>query len=112
LRWTQTTRFNALVSLSDQGLTLDPHTRAVRLPDGRDVGLTNLEFHFLYCLLAHEGWPVRACTLLDQVWGCQGDDEALIKRLVYRLRRKIEPDPAEPRYVRTVPRIGYAFGRE
>jgi DNA-binding response OmpR family regulator len=112
LRWARMMPFNALVRLSGQGLTLDPHTRAVHLPDGREVHLTSLEFRLLYHLMVHRGQPVSTDTLLNQVWGYESGDGALLKRLIYRLRQKIEPDPAQPRYIRTVPRIGYAFGQE
>ena len=46
--------------------------------------------------------------LLAHVWGARGDgDRQLLKQLVHRLRQKIEPDPAAPRYLVTEPGEGY-----
>ncbi|WP_448601264.1 winged helix-turn-helix domain-containing protein [Thermoflexus hugenholtzii] len=60
--------------------------------------------------MVHQGQPVSMDRLLRWVWGCRGDEKDLLKRLVYRLRRKLEPDPKVPRFIRTVPGVGYTFG--
>jgi len=101
---------NTLPPLTGQDLTLDPQTRTVFLPDGQAVRLTVLEFRFLYTLMVHQGQPVSMDRLLRWVWGCRGNEKNLLKRLVYRLRQKLEPDPRAPRFIRTVPGVGYAFG--
>jgi DNA-binding response OmpR family regulator len=97
-------------ALSVWGVELDPERRAVLLPDGRSIDLTNLEFRLLYCLMSNQGRVVPTETIVERVWGYSGEtDYRLVKGLVRRLRRKIEPDTKEPLYVRTVPGVGYAF---
>jgi len=41
--------------------------------------------------------------MIDRVWGYESAEGAVLKNMVYRLRRKIEPDPAHPHYIRTAP---------
>ena len=78
--------------------------------DGARLDLTRLEFDLLYCLAAHPGIVFSRERLMDQVWGV---DEAIVARgidvHISRLRSKIEPDPAQPRFILTVHGIGYKF---
>jgi DNA-binding response OmpR family regulator len=96
--------------LSVWGVQLDPELRTALLPDGRSISLTNLEFRLLYCLMSNQGRVVPTETIVERVWGYSGEtDYRLVKGLVRRLRRKIEPDTKEPLYIKTVPGVGYAF---
>jgi DNA-binding response OmpR family regulator len=75
---------------------------------GRPVVLTPLEFRLLEYLMRHAGSVVPFATLLRQVWGY--DDPSVtdvVRSSVYRLRRKLADDPAEPRLLRSVPGIGF-----
>lgn len=93
-----------------QGLTLDPEQRLVVTPDGSIVHLTNLEFRLLFLLMRNPERVVPSETIVERVWGYGGEGEtALVKNLVSRLRHKVEPVPANPRYIKTVPGIGYSF---
>jgi DNA-binding response OmpR family regulator len=77
---------------------------------GQDVQLTNLEFRLLHALSLREGHVVRHHDLIQRIWGYQGiSDGRMLKSHVRNLRRKIEPDPANPTYVHTVPSVGYRF---
>jgi two-component system response regulator MtrA len=97
-------------SLEAHGVQLDPERRAARLGDGSEINLTNLEFRLLYCLMSNQGRVVPTETIVERVWGYSGEsDSRLVKGLVRRLRRRIEPDRKEPRYIKTVPGVGYAF---
>ena len=52
----------------------------------------------------------RVCKreeLGDAIWGANNWDANILHRLVHRLREKLEPEPARPRYLHTVPGIGY-----
>ncbi|HUC42500.1 MAG TPA: response regulator transcription factor [Candidatus Sulfotelmatobacter sp.] len=91
-------------------IKLDPLTQSVRVGEGSDVRLTGLEVRLLQQLLATPDRPVTAESLSRAIWGLRGaGDRQLLKQLVHRLRRKIEPDPAAPRYLVTVEGVGYAL---
>ena len=91
-------------------LTLDPTTRTVRVADKPPRRLTNLEFRLLYTLMIHQGQVLPADTIVERVWGYSGEgDRDLVRGLISRLRAKVEPKPREPRYIVTVPGVGYSF---
>jgi DNA-binding response OmpR family regulator len=96
----------ALVAAGD--LAADPETHAVSVAGRTPVRLTALEFRLLQLLLANAGHTLPPERLTLHVWGISGmGDRQILKQLVHRLRRKIEPDPAAPRYLQTVSGLGY-----
>lgn len=100
----------SLPTLSLGGLTLDPAARVVRVEDREAMRLTQLEFRLLYTLMIHRGQVLPTEAIVEQVWGYSGDGSRdLVRGLVNRLRAKVEPDPRSPRYVSTVPGVGYTF---
>lgn len=110
LRRTRPMPLSVLGPITVQGLTLDPEQRLVVTPDGSTVRLTNLEFRLLFLLMRNRERVVPSQTIVERVWGYGGEGEtALVKNLVSRLRHKVEPEPANPRYIKTVPGIGYSF---
>ena len=93
-------------------IEIDLQMNAARL-GGQDVHLTNLEFRLLHALSMREGHVVRHQDLIQRVWGYQGvADGRMLKSHVRNLRRKIEPDPEHPRYIHTIPSVGYRFTAE
>jgi DNA-binding response OmpR family regulator len=92
-------------------LRVDATKRCVTLGD-RPVDLTPLELNALAHLARNAGRVVAATELWREVWGCcrpvSGWREA-VKKVILRLRQKIEPDPARPRYLLTVRRRGYCL---
>ena len=91
------------------GLHVDPARRLARVDD-REVELTAHEFDLLYVLASNRGIVFSRDALVQRVWG--GDThitERSVDTLVKRLRKKIETDPAEPRYIATVWGTGYKF---
>ncbi len=110
LRRSWTLPAGALDSLRAGDLHLDPARRVVTTGNGCTVKLTNLEFRLLHLLMSHPGQVLPSDLIIDRVWGYQaGGDSTLLKNVVYRLRRKIEPDPSQPQYIETVAGEGYAF---
>jgi DNA-binding response OmpR family regulator len=110
LRTSGTVAAQTLEPLIAGQFRLDPTRREVRAPTGALVKLTNLEFRLLYLLMSHRGQVLESDTIIARVWGYAGENNSiLLKNVIYRLRRKIEPDPAEPRFVQTVPGVGYVF---
>jgi two-component system KDP operon response regulator KdpE len=89
------------------GLEVDLTAHRV-LVDEREVHLTPLEFDLLAALVRHAGQVRSLSQLLREVWGPQYDTEVHYVRLyMSQLRRKIEADPARPRFIRTEPGVGY-----
>ncbi|HEV8702403.1 MAG TPA: response regulator transcription factor [Candidatus Polarisedimenticolia bacterium] len=96
--------------LTSGDFVLDLETQAVRVKGGSPVRLTNLEVRLLQLLLANGGHTLPLERLTSHVWGYRGlGDRQLLKQLVHRLRRKLEVDPASPRYLVTVSGVGYAL---
>ncbi|MFI5066473.1 MAG: winged helix-turn-helix domain-containing protein, partial [Streptosporangiales bacterium] len=75
-----------------------------------DVRLTPTEWQLLEVLVRNSGRLVTQRQLLREVWGPQYETEGNYLRVyVAHLRRKLEPDPSQPRYLRTEPGMGYRF---
>ncbi|MEU3935019.1 response regulator [Streptomyces sp. NPDC029044] len=82
--------------------------RAVR--DGRDVRLTPTEWHLLEILVTSPGRLITQKHLLNEVWGItQSSKTNYLRVYMAQLRRKLEKDPAHPRYLITEPGMGYRF---
>jgi DNA-binding response OmpR family regulator len=96
-------------SLSVGDLTLDLPRREVRCGDQVVAQLTNLENRLLEYLMLNSGQVVFADVLIDYIWGPAGGDRIMLKQLVYRLRRKLEQDPSNPRLLETVSGVGYSL---
>lgn len=90
-------------------LTLDVGRREARIEPGEIIQLTSLETKLLDYLMLNAGHVLTADSIIDHVWGAEGADRDMLRQLVYRLRRKIEPDPANPRYIETVSGLGYGL---
>jgi len=96
----------------DERLEIDLDGRVVWV-GGQEVELAPKEFDLLALLAAHPGRVFGRETLLERVWGYDylGDSRTVDVHL-QRLRRKIEPDTQEPRYILTVRTIGYKFAED
>jgi DNA-binding response OmpR family regulator len=90
-------------------LEIDLLHRRVRVA-GHDLHLTPLELSLLYLLAASAGRVLTRDEILDQVWG--SDDAVgsnVVDRQIRNLRAKLRDDWRRPRYIATVPGIGYQF---
>lgn len=104
---------SSLPTLTLADLTLNPATRTVQVTDQPSRRLTHLEFRLLYVLMTNRGQVLPNETIVEQVWGYTGQgDKELVRGLVRRLRTKVEPDPGNPRYILTVPGVGYSFNQQ
>ena len=91
------------------GLQIDPAAHAVTV-DGVPVALSQREFDLLLFLARHPGRAFTRGELMEHVWQFSFyTDTSTVTVHVRRLRSKIEPDPAEPRFVQTVWGVGYRF---
>jgi two-component system KDP operon response regulator KdpE len=90
-------------------LTIDLVSRRVTV-DGVAARLTPTELHLVEMLARNAGKLVTSRQLLQEVWGPQyGDETNYLRVHMAHIRRKLEPEPARPRYFRTEPGIGYRF---
>ena len=95
--------------LSYDPLRIDLEKRKVTLK-GVAVDLTAKEFDLIALFAAHPGRPYNRQELLDIVWGYQFDGyDHTVNSHINRLRAKIEPNPAEPVFIKTVWGVGYRF---
>lgn len=93
----------------DDYLTIDLARKRV-IAGGTEIKLRPTEYRLLYHLVSNPGWVMTYETLLAKVWGLEFREEAQYVRLyVNYLRQKIEPDPANPRYILTERGLGYMF---
>jgi len=77
---------------------------------GERVKLRPTEYRLLYHLVENAGWIVPHQTLMRKVWGPEyGDEKRLLRLYITYLRKKIEPDPSNPRYIFTERGVGYRF---
>jgi two-component system KDP operon response regulator KdpE len=84
-------------------------TRRV-IAHGHETRLTPKEFGLLQYMLANPNVPIPHGRLLQAVWGPDyGDQVEYLRVFMNQLRKKIEPNPAEPKYLLTEPWVGYRF---
>jgi two-component system, OmpR family, KDP operon response regulator KdpE len=77
---------------------------------GNPVHLTPKEFEVLKALVDGDGRPISHRRLLQAVWGPDyGEETESLRVVINQLRKKIELNPANPKYLQTEPRIGYRF---
>jgi DNA-binding response OmpR family regulator len=89
---------------------LNTSQKRLILPDGNSIRLTILETRLLYVLMSNDGRSVDGEAIVRQVWGrFSVSDHRLLKNHVYRLRRKLEPDLANPCYLLSEGRNSYRF---
>jgi len=97
----------ALLQAGD--LVLDVNRRAL-FRRGEVVHLTPTEFDLLALLMRNQGTPVTHLKLLRSIWGPEyGNELDYLRSFVKTLRKKVEHDPAQPKYVVTEPWVGYRF---
>jgi two-component system, OmpR family, KDP operon response regulator KdpE len=107
LRRTAPAEEEAVIDTAD--FTIDLAAKKVQR-DGEEVRLTPTEWHLVEVLVRNHGRLVAQTQLLQEVWGPQYHDETNYLRVfMAQVRRKLEPEPAHPRYFITEPGMGYRF---
>ena len=95
--------------LQTDGLEINFTTRRV-IVSGHEIRLTPTEFDLLQYLATNPNTPIPHRRLLQAVWGQDyGNEVVYLRVFINQLRKKIEPEPAKPRYILTEPCIGYQF---
>lgn len=93
---------------------LDVRTFELHTPDRGNLRLTPVQFDLLYYLMSHPGQIFSPGRLLDEVWDYPSDTGSpdLVRVHIKNLRERIETDPRNPRFIRTVPGYGYTINNE
>ncbi len=100
---------DTLPSFVSKDLTIDFETRQMTVRD-RIVHLTPKEYDVLKHLVANQGKPLTHRRILQSVWGPDyGEETENLRVVINQLRKKIETDPARPKYIVTEPWVGYRF---
>ena len=103
----QTTLPDGPIAVGDLSINI---ARRVLLRDGNAVRLTPIEWNILRALVLAAGRTLTHRQLFEAVWGRQyGDPQQYLRVHITNLRRKIESQPAAPRFVITEPGVGYRF---
>lgn len=116
LRHTRTTSENSEIALMGQyhvgALTIDYRKHRAYMA-GEDVHLTPNEFRIVALLGKHAGRVLTYRTILRELWGPSASTDNKILRVhMASIRRKIEPNPNEPRYIFTEVGVGYRMAEE
>lgn len=102
----RTGKRQSVIALGD--LVIDTDKGCV-MREGRDLYLSALEYRLLLLFVQHRGQTLTRDKLLEEIWDSAGDyvGDNTLTVYIKRLREKIEPEPQNPRYIRTVRGIGY-----
>jgi len=97
-----------LVSIGGE-LTVNLNTHEVLL-SGKQIKLTPIEYHLLTHFVRNQGRVLTHRALLEKVWGSEyANDCSYVKKYIYRLRSKLEPDAGKPQMLLTERGVGYRF---
>lgn len=109
-RYTMPTAYSEHTDLlQSNDLSISHSTRAVRLKD-KQITLTPKEFDILWFFASHKGKVFSKEQIYTNVWGCEyAVDDGNITAHIRRVRKKIEPNPDTPIYIKTVWGVGYRF---
>jgi len=92
-------------------LTVDNEKRVVSL-EGQTVHLTPIEYKILLLLARHAGKVLTHAFILKEVWGPNANENQALRVNMANIRRKLEKNPAEPRYILTEVGVGYRMAEE
>jgi len=91
-------------------ISLDPKMRQIELGPGVKIKLTVLEFRLMFLLMGNPKKSISTNDLIERVWGINDfGNGAMVKNVIYRLRKKIEANPTEPLHLFTDAGFGYRF---
>ena len=97
-------------TVSTEHFLLDFAAKRAQAADGRDIRLTPTEWGVVEMLVRNRGKLVSQRQLLQEVWGPQYETETeYLRAYLAAIRRKLEPEPGQPRYFITEPGMGYRF---
>ena len=110
-RYTEYNHYNGPVSAGTApfrvgDIYIDPARQEAKVC-GQPVSLRHREFSLLLYFMRNPGIVLSAGQICENAWGMEYTQP--VDRAIHELRKQIEPDPAQPRYIKTVYRVGYRF---
>jgi two-component system KDP operon response regulator KdpE len=112
MRWARTPDVGAETVLRVGDIELDPVRRVVKKASHL-VHLTPKEFEIVHHLMVHAGKPIQHARLLNAVWGAEyGNELEYLRTFMRQIRKKLEDDPANPKYLLTDAHVGYRFAQD
>ncbi|HUH99353.1 MAG TPA: response regulator transcription factor [Anaerolineales bacterium] len=108
MAWTRRSWAVPMAPVQAGKLKLDPARRSAIEPKGNEIKLTNLEFRLMHLLMSRPGYVFRNEEIMQAVWGTAGD-LAVLKNVVYRLRKKLEGESSRASYLIQTWPGGYSF---
>jgi two-component system KDP operon response regulator KdpE len=112
MRWSKMTDTQEAAVLRINEIELDPARHTVKKA-GRLIHLTPKEFELTQHLMTHAGRPIHHSRLLNTVWGeGYGNELEYLRTFMRQLRKKLEDDPANPKYLLTEAHVGYRFAEK
>ena len=112
MRWSKMPDTQEEPMLRIDEIELDPARRTVK-KTGRLIHLTPKEFELTHHLMTHAGRPIQHSSLLKAVWGeGYGNELEYLRTFMRQLRKKLEDDPANPKYLLTEAHVGYRFAEK
>lgn len=109
MRWSSLSETPEPAVLCVDEIELDPGRHMMK-KKGKHIHLTPKEFDLAHLLMTHAGRPLPHSRLLNTVWGeGYGNELEYLRTIVRQLRKKIEDDPKNPKYLLTESHIGYRF---
>jgi two-component system KDP operon response regulator KdpE len=112
MRWARMPDTQEAAVLRIDEIELDPARHTVKKA-GRLIHLTPKEFELTHHLMTHAGRPIQHSRLLNTVWGeGYGNELEYLRTFMRQLRKKLEDDPANPKYLLTEAHVGYRFAEK
>jgi two-component system KDP operon response regulator KdpE len=112
MRWSRMPDTQDAAVLRINEIELDPARHTVKKA-GRLIHLTPKEFELTHHLMTHAGRPIQHSRLLNTVWGAgYGNELEYLRTFMRQLRKKLEDDPANPKYLLTEAHVGYRFAEK
>ena len=108
MAWARRSWTVPMSSMQAGKLKLDPARRSAIEPKGNEIKLTNLEFRLMHLLMSCPGYVFKNEEIMQAVWGTAGD-LAVLKNVIYRLRKKLEPESSKSSYLIQTWPGGYSF---
>lgn len=114
--WLQHSKIQPFPAMDERrvgDIFLKPDQRILVKPDGNIIKLSGIEVRILHLLMGRPGHVFNSKLIVNKVWGLYGEqDLAILKYAIFRLRRKLEDDPENPRWIQTWHGKGYTFNSD